>query len=98
MKAMICKQEKDFEAVFFDVITLDDLLNALGEYNYPSMEIVFEDDEHGDPRMGVELFDGKLCGEPPVTLICVTAKQVSDAGFDIAEMKQVIGCREGKQE
>jgi len=55
MKAMICKMEKGFEPVFFDVNTLDDLLNAIDEYNYPSMQINIEDDEHGNPRMGIEL-------------------------------------------
>ena len=57
MKAMICKQEKGFEPVFFDVDTLDDLLNALDEYGYPPMQINIEDDEHGNPRVGIELFD-----------------------------------------
>lgn len=87
---MICKQEKGFEPAFFDMNTLDDLLNALDKYNTPLMELVFEDDEHGDPRLGIELFDGKLQGEPTVTLICVTPKQVADAGFDIDEIKQGI--------
>lgn len=27
------------------------------EYSYPPMEMNIEDDEHGDPRMGIEIFD-----------------------------------------
>ena len=57
MKVMICKQEKGFEPVFFEINTLDDLLNALCEYSYPPIQINIEDDEHGDPRMGIEIFD-----------------------------------------
>lgn len=57
MKAMIYKHKKGFEPMFFDVNTLDDLLNALCEYGYPPMQINIEDDEHDDPRMGIELFD-----------------------------------------
>lgn len=57
MKAMIWKHKKGFKPVFFDVNTLDDLLNALCEYSYPPMRINIEDDEHGDPRMGIEIFD-----------------------------------------
>ena len=57
MKAMVWKNEKGFESVFFDVNTLDDLLNMLCKYNYPPMQINIEDDEHGNPRMGIELFD-----------------------------------------
>ena len=56
MKAMICKIEKGFEPVFFDANTLDDLLNALDEYDFPLMQIHIEDDEHGNPRMGIEIF------------------------------------------
>lgn len=57
MKAMIWKNEKDFEPTFFDCDTIDDLLNALVVCDYAPMQINIEDDEHGNPRMGIELFD-----------------------------------------
>lgn len=60
MKAMICKHENGFESVFFDCDTLDDLLNMLCKYGYPPMQINIEDDEQGNPRMGIELFDERV--------------------------------------
>lgn len=57
MKAMIWKNEKGFERTFFDCDTLDDLLNAIVVCDYPLMQINIEDDEHGNPRMGIELLD-----------------------------------------
>ena len=54
MKAMICKPNGS-EPVFFDCNTLDDLLNILDEYGYPVMQITMEDDEHGAPRMSIEV-------------------------------------------
>ena len=63
MKAMIWKMEDGFKPVFFDVNTLDDLLNKLDEYGYPRMQINIEDDEQGNPRMGIELFDEEAQNE-----------------------------------
>lgn len=59
MKAMIWKNEDGFEPTFFDCDSLYDLLNAIAVYEYPPIQINIEDDEHGNPRMGIELFDEK---------------------------------------
>jgi len=58
MKAMIYKHENGSEDCdFFDVNTIDDLLNVLDEHGYPPMQINIEDDEYCVPRMRIEIFD-----------------------------------------
>ena len=58
MKAMICKIDEE-EYMFFDCDTLDDLLDKLDERGYPVIQITLEDDEHGKPRMSIEVMKGE---------------------------------------
>jgi len=60
MNEIICKMENGTEIVMFDSDTLSDVIRILREYNCSSMQINIEDDEHGNPRIGIELFDGRV--------------------------------------
>ena len=55
MKAMICKLEEGSKPEFFDCDTLNDLLDILDKYGYPLIQITLEDDEHGNPRISIEI-------------------------------------------
>jgi len=60
MNEIICKMENGTEIVMFDSDTLSDVIRILREYNCSSMQINIEDDEHGNPRIGIELFDERV--------------------------------------
>lgn len=55
MKAMIYESDEGCEPTFFDCDSLDDLLDVLCEHGYPPIQIDIEDDEHGNPRVGIEI-------------------------------------------
>ena len=57
MEAMICKLEEGSKPEFFDCGTLDDLLDVLDKYGYPNIQITTEDDEHGNPRLSIEILN-----------------------------------------